>query len=403
MLFWMILKVAFKSLMANKLRSMLAMLGIIIGVAAVIAMLAIGTGAQQQILDRISAMGTNLLIVRPGQRGSFGVMSGTQLNLTDDDAREILNKVANIHALAPVVGRNYQVKFLNENTNTQVLGTTLTYLPIRDFEIGDGKMFTDFDVDHWNRVAVIGPVTATNLFGFSDPVGQTVKINGINFRVTGVLKPKGDQGWFNPDDQIIVPYTVDMHILMGVTYLREIDVECEQGADLNEVQEDIFSLMRQRHKIQPGQPDDVMIQNQAQFIDAFSASAQIFTVLLGSVGGISLLVGGIGIMNIMLVTVTERTREIGIRKAIGARNFDILSQFLIEAVLMSAVGGLTGMGLGVGSAWVIGRVFDSFPTIVRPFSIVLALAFSAAVGIFFGFYPATRAAKLDPIEALRYE
>jgi putative ABC transport system permease protein len=403
MLFWMIVKVAFKSLMANKLRSMLAMLGIIIGVAAVIAMLAIGTGAKQQVLDRISAMGTNLLIVRPSQRGTAGVMSGTQLNLTDDDAKAILAKVDHIESLAPVVGRNYQVKYMHENTNTQILGTTPTYLPIRDFEIDTGRMFTDFDVDHWNRVAVLGPVTASNLFGFSDPIGQTIKINGINFVVSGVLKSKGDQGWFNPDDQVIVPYTVDMHILMGVDYLREIDVQCQPGADLDAAQDDLFAIMRTRHRVQPGLPDDVMIQNQAQFVEAFSASAQVFTVLLGTVGGISLLVGGIGIMNIMLVTVTERTREIGIRKAIGAREFDILSQFLIEAVLMSGVGGLTGMGLGVGAAWLIGKLSYTFPTIVQPYSVVLALIFSGAVGIFFGFYPATRAAKLDPIEALRYE
>jgi putative ABC transport system permease protein len=193
-----------------------------------------------------------------------------------------------------------------------------------------------------------------------------------------------------------------MHVLMGVTSMREIDVQCDVGADLDAVQSDIYSLMRQRHKIQPGDADDVMIQNQAQFVDAFSATATTFTILLGTVGGISLFVGGIGIMNIMLVTVTERTREIGIRKAIGAREFDILSQFLIEAMLMSGVGGLTGMGLGIGTAWLVGQ-FSPFPTIVRFYSIVLALVFSAAVGIFFGFYPATRAAKLDPIEALRYE
>jgi len=403
MLFWMILKVAFKSLIANKLRSVLAMLGIIIGVAAVIAMLAIGTGAKQQVLDKISAMGTNLLIVRPAPRGTGGIMSGTQLNLTDDDARAILSKIDHIHSLAPVVGRNFQVKFMNQNTNTQILGSTPTYLPIRDFDIASGHMFTDFDVDRWNRVAVLGSVTATNLFGFSDPVGQTVKINGINFKVTGVLASKGDQGWFNPDDQVIVPYTVDMHILMGADSLREIDVQCEEGTDLDAAQNDIFTLMRVRHKTQPHEPDDVMIQNQAQFVDAFSAAASTFTILLGTVGGISLLVGGIGIMNIMLVTVTERTREIGIRKAIGAREFDILSQFLIEAVLMSAVGGITGVGLGIGAAWVVGHLSDDFPTIVRPYSIVMALVFSAAVGIFFGFYPATRAAKLDPIEALRYE
>jgi len=403
MLFWMIVRVAFKSLRANKLRSVLAMLGIIIGVAAVIAMLAIGTGAKQQVLDRLSAMGTNLLFVRPSPRGTAGVISGTQLNLTEDDARTILQKVDHVHALSPVVGRNYQVKYLDQNTNTQVQGTTPTYLAIRDFQIDSGKMFRDFDVDHWNRVAVLGSVTASNLFGFSDAVGQTIKINGINFTVVGVLQSKGDQGWSNPDDQVIIPYTVDMHILMGVDFLREIDVQCDQGSDLDAVQSDIYSLMRQRHRIQMGAPDDIMIMNQGEFIAAFSATATTFTILLATVGGISLLVGGIGIMNIMLVTVTERTREIGIRKAIGAREFDILSQFLIEAMLMSGVGGLTGVGLGIGTSWLVGYFVPSFPTVVRPYSIVMALAFSAAVGIFFGFYPATRAAKLDPIEALRYE
>jgi putative ABC transport system permease protein len=402
MLFWMIIKVSIKSLMANKLRSILAMLGIIIGVGAVIAMLAIGTGAKQQVLDRISAMGTNLLIIRPSPKGTAGVISGTQLNLTDDDARTVLDKIDNVKSIAPVVGRNFQVKYLNENTNTQILGCTPTYLAIRDFEIDTGKMFTDFDVDHWNRVAVLGPVTASNLFAFSDPVGQTIKINGVNFEVIGVLKSKGDQGWFNPDDQVIVPYTVDMHILMGVDFLREIDVQCTPGSDLETVQSDIYSLMRQRHKIQTGGPDDIMIQNQAEFVQAFSDTATMFTFLLGTVGGISLLVGGIGIMNIMLVTVTERTREIGIRKALGAREFDILSQFLIEAMIMSGVGGLTGMGMGVGVAHLVGA-YTPFVTIVRIYSIVLALVFSAMVGIFFGSYPAYRASKLDPIEALRYE
>ncbi len=402
MLFWMIIKVAIKSLMANKLRSVLAMLGIIIGVGAVIAMLAIGTGAKQQVLDRISSMGTNLLIIRPSPKGSAGVISGTQLNLTDEDARAVLEKVDNIKAIAPVVGRQFQVKYLNQNTLTQITGCSPTYLPIRDFEIDSGRVFTDFDVEHWNRVAVLGPVTATNLFGFSDPIGQTIKINGINFTVLGVLKAKGDQGWFNPDDQVIVPYTVAMHVLMGVDYLREVDIQAEPDSDLDAVQSDIYSVMRQRHKIQPHAPDDVLIQNQAEFVQAFTDTATMFTFLLGTVGGISLLVGGIGIMNIMLVTVTERTREIGIRKALGAREFDILSQFLIEAMLMSGVGGITGMGLGVGVAKLVGD-YTPFATVVRIYSIVLALVFSGIVGVFFGSYPAFRASKLDPIEALRYE
>jgi putative ABC transport system permease protein len=401
MLFWMIVKVALKSLSANKLRSILAMLGIIIGVGAVIAMLAIGAGAQQQVLARFTAMGTNLLVIRPGQRGFGGVMNGTQQNLSVDDAQEILS-VPGVLAVAPVVSKNVQVKYFNQNTNTNLLGTSETYLPIRDFHIATGRMFTDSDVDHWARVCVIGPVTATNLFGISDPVDQIVKVNGINFHVTGVLIAKGDQGWFNPDDQIIVPYTTAMHIVLGVTNLREIDVEAANGVDVNALQDAITTLIRKLHKTQPGAPSDVNIQNQADLIAGATEATQIFKILLGSVAGISLFVGGIGIMNIMLVTVTERTREIGIRKAIGARDYDILSQFLIEALLMCGVGGLSGVAIGVGAAAAIAK-FTSLPAVVQPFSIILALTVSAAVGVFFGYYPAFRASKLDPIEALRYE
>jgi putative ABC transport system permease protein len=401
MLFWMIVKVAFKSLMANKLRSVLAMLGIIIGVGAVIAMLAIGTGAQQQILNRFTAMGTNYLVIRPGQRGMGGVMSGTQQNLTVDDAAALL-KVHHVDAVAPVVSRSYQVKYMNQNTYTSVMGTSSTYLPMRDFEVEQGKMFGDPEIEHWSRVAILGPVTATNLFGLSDPIDQQIKINGINFRVVGVLKSKGDQGWFNPDDQVIVPYTTAMHLLMGLTFVREIDVNADDVVNLDDVQDGVTQQLRQLHKVQPGAPDDVNIQNQAQNIEQLMSTSREFSFLLGAVGGISLLVGGIGIMNIMLVTVTERTREIGIRKAIGARAFDILSQFLIEAILMSGVGGVTGVLGGMGVAALVAK-YSPLAAKVSPFSIVLSLGFSAMVGIFFGFYPATRAAKLDPIEALRYE
>jgi ABC-type antimicrobial peptide transport system permease subunit len=402
MLFWMIVRVSFKSLAANKLRSVLAMLGIIIGVAAVIAMLAIGAGAQQTVLSRITAMGTNLLIVRPGQRGLGGVMSGTQQNLTVDDAQLLLT-VPGVRAISPAVGKSVQVKYFNQNTSTQVTGTSPMYLEIRDFEVDHGRIFNQSEIDRTSRLAVLGPVTATNLFGLSDPLDETIKINGINFRVIGVLKSKGDQGYANPDDQILIPYTTAMHNLLGVTYIREIDVQCDDGANLDTVQDAVSQLLRKVHKVQPGVPDDVNIQNQAQTIETFSQTAQVFTLLLAGVAGISLLVGGIGIMNIMLVTVTERTREIGIRKAIGARDFDILSQFLIEAILMSGVGGLTGVALGVGLAVLVRHVQTLFTTIVTPTSIILSLGFSAAVGIFFGFYPAIRASKLDPIEALRYE
>jgi putative ABC transport system permease protein len=378
------------------------MLGIIIGVGAVIAMLAIGAGTQASVMNRISAMGTNLLVVRPGQRGTGGVMSGTQQNLTLDDAAALLTQVKGIRAVAPLVSGSGQLKYFGKNARATVQGTSITYMPIRAFEVDQGEMFTEQDVERMARVALIGPVTAENLFGAGDPVGQTVKVNGINFRIVGLLKSKGDQGYFNPDDQLIIPYTTAMKQLFGLDYLREIDVQANEDADLTQLQADVLALFRKRHRIQPGMPDDVNIRNQADLLETANEVSKKFTVLLGAIAGISLLVGGIGIMNIMLVTVTERTREIGIRKAIGAKDRDILRQFLIEALVMSALGGLLGVVMGVGTAEILGR-FTDFATIVKPYSIVLALGFSGAVGIFFGYYPATRAAKLDPIECLRYE
>ncbi len=401
MMLWMILKVAVKSLAANKLRSVLAMLGIIIGVGAVISMLALGAGAARSVKERFSAMGTNLLIVRPAQRGSMGVMSGTQQNLTVEDAQALVG-VAGVRRIAPVVSGNVQAKYLNKNSRVSVLGTTNTYFPLRDFKVERGEGFTDADTDRMSRVAVIGPVTATNLFGTLDPLDKNIKLNGMNFRVVGVMKAKGDQGWFNPDDQVVMPFTTAMKQVLGQEYLREIDIQAEDGADLDKLQADVFALMRTRHRVQAGAANDIDIRNQADMLEAANSVSQTFTMLLGGIAGISLLVGGIGIMNIMLVTVTERTREIGVRKAIGAKNKDILRQFLLEALLMSGLGGVLGVGLGYGGAKVLPLV-SQFEAEVEPFSVLLALGFSAGVGIFFGFYPAYRAARLDPIEALRHE
>jgi putative ABC transport system permease protein len=398
----MTLKVALKSLLANKLRSILAMLGIIIGVGAVISMLAIGAGAQKSVMDRIGAMGTNLLVVRPAQRGTGGVMSGTQQNLTIEDAQALLTEVAGVRSIAPVVGGSAQVKYLNKNSRTSIVGTTVTYLPIRSFEVEKGNSFTEVDADHMGRVAILGPVTATDLFGTEDPIDQTVKINRLNFRVAGILKSKGDQGYYNPDDQVLIPLSTAMKQVFGLEYLREIDIQAQDGVNLTDLQDDVTAFFRKRHKVQAGLPDDVNIRNQADILDAAAGVSRTFTVLLGGIAGISLLVGGIGIMNIMLVTVTERTREIGVRKAIGAKDRDILRQFLIEAMLMSGVGGLIGVGLGVGGAQVLAKT-TSFVTLVQLQSVLLSLGFAAAVGIFFGYYPALRAARLDPIEALRYE
>jgi putative ABC transport system permease protein len=402
MLFWTIVKVGLKSLVANSLRSFLAMLGIIIGVAAVISMLALGAGAQKQVMERLTAMGTNLLVVRPGQSGFHGVMSGTQETLTVEDAQALLKEAPGIRRIAPAVGSSAQIKYMAQNTRARVTGTTATYLSIRDFQVEKGRVFSDSEVESMGRVAILGPVTVENLFGISDPLGETIKLNGINFTVIGILKAKGDQGWFNPDDQVIVPYTTAMQQLFGLDYVGEIDVQVADGADVTALQAAITKLLRKRHRTQEGTPDDFNIRNQADMIETANQFTRTFTILLGGIASISLLVGGIGIMNIMLVTVTERTREIGIRKAIGAKERSILMQFLIEAVIISGLGGLIGVALGLAGAVVLKR-FTDFNTVMEGSSVLLALSFSAVVGVFFGWYPALRAARLDPVEALRYE
>lgn len=401
MLFWTIVRVALQSLFANKLRSVLAMLGMIIGVGAVIAMLALGAGAQRQVLARIRSMGSNLLVIQPGQVGTGGVMSGTRQDLTPGDAMAVLRQVPAVAAVTPAVGGSAQLKYYRKNTRTSVTGSASTWFDIRNFPIAQGHRFTDFQVNGMARVVVLGPVTAKNLFGDQSAVGHNIKLNGIIFRVIGVMKAKGDQGWFNPDDQAVIPYTTAMTEVFGQGFLREIDVEAAPGSNLNKVQAQCRSVLRRRHHLYSGKKDDFFIRNQAAILKTASSFMLTFTILLGGIAGISLLVGGIGIMNIMLVTVTERTREIGVRKAIGAKNRDILRQFLLEAVLMSGVGGLLGVVAGVGLAKIVR--FHKFVPHVTNFSILLSLGFSALIGIFFGFYPAWRAALLDPIEALRYE
>jgi ABC-type antimicrobial peptide transport system permease subunit len=401
-MFWIIIKVSLRSLWANRLRSILAMLGIIIGVSAVIFVLSLVEGVHKSVMGKIESLGTNLLIIMPGARGTNGVVTGTQQNLKLPDVMALLHTIPQIRSLAPVVRGNVQLKYLGKNSHTSILGTTVTYFPIRNFEIDRGKLFTDAQCEAMERVAVVGPVTAKNLFGKSDPLGETIKVNGINFRIIGILQAKGDQGFFNPDDQVLIPYTVAMKEVLGLDYVQELDVSAYTQEDLQTIQDKATVLLRKRHRVQDGAPDDVNIHNQAEMLSTFGQVNTMLTLLAGGVAGISLLVGGIGIMNIMLVTVTERTREIGVRKAIGAKNRDILRQFLIEASLMSGVGGLIGIVVGIGMAVLLG-LLAPFQPIVQPMSVVIAIVFSGSVGIFFGFYPAWRAAKLDPIEALRYE
>jgi len=402
MLFWTIVKVALKSLLANKMRSILSMLGIIIGVAAVISMLALGAGAQKQILDRITAMGANLLIVKAGTPPKAGVRMNMAQTLELEDGLALLEQVSEIKALSPIVQGNGQFKYYNENTSSTILGAAITYFKIRDYTVEKGRAFTEGECERMTRVAVIGSNTAVNLFGEEDPLEETIKINGKNFRVIGVLKSKGDQGFFNPDDQAIIPYTTAMKQMLGVDYLREIDMTISEDADQETIQEKVEAVLRKQHRIQNEADDDFHVRNMAEMAETATSFTQTFTILLGSVAAISLIVGGIGIMNIMLVTVTERTREIGIRKAVGAKDRDVLVQFLLEALIMSGLGGLLGVASGVGVAQLVGAL-SPFTAVVQASSVLLSLSFSAAIGIFFGFYPARRAALLDPIQALQYE
>jgi putative ABC transport system permease protein len=401
---WIIVQIALRSLIANKLRSALAMLGIIIGVWSVIAALALAAGAQKMVNDQMSSLGTNVIMVTPGQRGTSGVISGTQENLKIGDAQAMLN-IPEAARVAPIVRGNVQAKRGNKNTRPSLLGTTPTYFAIREFKVQRGRILTDADCDSSARIAVIGPTTAKNLFGddFLNCIGQSIEVNGVHYAVVGILKAKGDQGWFNPDDQIIIPYTTAMAQVLGVDHLGEVDLSARDLSQLSTVQTRVTLLLRKRHRLADDADNDFNVRNQADVLSSASTINTILTLLLGGIAGISLLVGGIGVMNVMLVTVAERTREIGVRKAIGAKRRDILRQFLIESVVMSGTGGLIGVTMGVLTAKIASAVQSNITLLAKPSAAIVALGFSAAVGIFFGYYPALRAARLDPIEALRYE
>jgi len=402
MLFWTTIKLVLRSLLVNKLRSILSMLGIIIGVGAVIALLAVGAGAQKRVLDQVTALGSNLIMIMPGQPKFGGVRSGAVETLTPEDAEAILAQVPEVRQMSPVVRGNGQFKYYNSNKQSSIMGVTPTYIEIRNFKIEKGRSFTVNEIERRAKVAVLGADTAKDLFGGSNPLDEKIKINGLAFKLVGVLKPKDTQGPFSFDDQALVPYTTAMHRLLGVKYLGEIDLQIDNNAEQTEVQAKLERLLRSRHKIRPGKDDDFHVRNMAEMVEAVTSVTRTFSLLLGSVAAISLVVGGIGIMNIMLVTVTERTREIGIRKAIGADDRDILVQFLLESILMSTLGGLVGIAVGVGVA-ACSTIVSGFTAIVEPSSVLLALSFAVCVGVFFGFYPARRAALLDPIEALSYE
>ena len=400
--------IALRALVANRLRAGLTMLGIIIGVAAVIALVAAGAGAQAQVAERFESLGSNLLVISPGSTAFRGVSGGASTqSLTMDDVDAIVQLASSVSAVAPeyAVG-SQQVVYFNKNTQTTVLGVTPAYQAVREWRVDRGRFVESLDLANQAKVAVLGSTVAEALFGeYVDPVGKMVKINRQNYQVVGILASKGVGGFQNLDDQVLIPLSTAQIVFGGAgnRALRAINVQVVSADRMDRAQPELTAILRARHGLSASQSNDFTIQNQAQIVETVQATTGIFTVLLASIAAISLLVGGIGVMNIMLVSVTERTREIGIRKAVGARRSDIMAQFLVEATILCLLGGLTGVLAGYGAAQLITPLLGGSRALVTPESVAMALGVSIAVGLFFGLYPAGRAAGLKPIDALRYE
>jgi putative ABC transport system permease protein len=398
-------RLAVRALLRNTMRSVLTALGIIIGVGAVIAMVSIGNGAKVQVEEQIASLGHNVILIFSGGFTRSGLHTGwgSAGTLSVEDALAIGKELKAVSGVSPEVRNVTQVSAGNQNWSTQVLGESPAYFEIRQWPLEAGTVFTDADVRRFTKVAVIGQTTAQQLFGDESPIGQIVRVRDVPFLIVGLLKPKGlsvmgqDQ-----DDVLIMPYTSAMKRVTGATSLRSIMVQAASAEEVDLVQQQIIDLLRQRHRIGPGRDDDFTVRTQQEIAEMATAMTKIMTLLLGAIGSVSLVVGGIGIMNIMLVSVTERTREIGIRMAVGARGWDIMLQFLIEAITLSSLGGIIGIALGLGTSEVLSAA-SGWPSMVSISSILIAFLFSAAVGIIFGLYPARKASKLDPIEALRYE
>jgi putative ABC transport system permease protein len=403
-------RIALRALRVNKLRSALTMLGIIIGVAAVIAMVSVGAGAQARVAEQIQSLGSNLIIVLSGSVTSGGARlgMGSQLTITEDDAAAIKREIRAVQAAAPSTRGGAQVVAGGLNWSTLIQGITPDYFEARDWAVVAGRPIAQEDVEGATKVALLGQTTTLNLFADSDPLGQIIRIKKVPFTVIGVLDRKGQNSWGqDQDDAILIPISTAKKKVLGASQanpraVNAISVKIRAGEDMAEAEEQIRALLRQRHRLQPFQDDDFWLRNLSEILQTQEESSKVMTYLLAAIASVSLLVGGIGIMNIMLVSVTERTREIGLRMAVGARGRDILAQFLIEAVTLSLIGGLIGISLGVGGSRAI-SYFAEWRTVVAADAIGLAFFFAAAIGIFFGFYPARKAARLDPIEALRYE
>lgn len=401
-----LMRVSLRALFANKLRSTLTMLGIIIGVSAVIAMVAIANGATQSVTSNIQGLGSNLLIVSPGQSNSGGVRggAGSANTLKMEDIPKVEAAGAAVKMVAPTVNSNAQIVYSKGNTSTSVVGTTEEYAAIRSIEVAQGRFLTEEDVEKSARIAIVGPTVVENLLG--DPnaeiIGKTIKLNNVPFQVVGVTVSQGSSGASNNDDMIFAPISTVQSRLTGSKIVRQIYIEAASADLMTEAQAQVTYALQTAHKIAVGQPNDFTITNQAEILESMKEITQTMTLLLGGIAAISLLVGGIGVMNIMLVSVTERTREIGIRKAIGAKGRDILSQFLIEAIVLSLIGGIIGILLGWGGSLLVSKVFGMAASVSLS-SVGMAFGFSALIGIVFGVVPARKAANMDPIEALRYE
>lgn len=399
-------RVALAALRANKLRSVLTMLGIVIGVGAVITMDGIGRGAQKSIQERITALGTTLLTVTPGQVMSRGVgAQDDRAKLTMADADALADYGENIRAVQPEMSRQFQVQYLGKNTNTQVIGTSSNYLEVRKYEMTAGRMFSAQEDQAKQRLVVLGPTVLENL-GVTDPnaiIGEPIRIRGIQFTIVGVLKSKGQTSAFqNPDDQVLIPITTARFRVIGSDRIRSVSILAPSEDRIPQTMGDIQKVLRREHKTPRERDDDFSIRNQADFLNTAAETSAVFSSLLAGVAAVSLIVGGIGIMNIMLVSVTERTREIGVRKALGATAKNILFQFLIEAVVLCILGGCIGIAMGMGGSILLSKL-NNWNTAISSQSILIAFCFSAVVGVVFGVWPARRAAKLDPIMALRYE
>lgn len=395
---------AWASLVANKLRSLLTMLGIIIGVAAVIALVSIGNGVKQDIEDSISSLGSNLLVVLPGAPRTPGARpsQGSMKSLKISDY-EAIAKLEGVKAASPMTNGSYVVIYQNKNWTTSVAGVNSNFQDVNNWTMTSGRFFSDKNVQNRERVAVVGQTVVKNLFADEDPVGKEIRVKNIPFRVIGVLKSKGNGTMGNDqDDTVLIPYTTSMERVEGIDYLRRVYVVAKDDEGIDRLQADIENLLRVRHNIKDTNLDDFNIQNMKSIMETVAQTTGTFTLFMGAVAAISLVVGGIGIMNIMLVSVTERTREIGVRKALGATYSVIVTQFLIEAVVISLMGGFIGIAFGIGASKVIGMV-SGMSTIVSVPTIIMSFAFSMAIGLIFGIYPARKAAKLNPIDALHYE